>query len=168
MSEQLVKLAERQVKAEADLERAENSVKIAARDLAEIRETLIPDLMDEMELSSFTSRTGVEVKIQDSIRANISPKDPVRMVKAMKWLRDMGFAKLIKNKIEILANSDDEAQSVVRYLSKFPDQLDFSEMPSVHPSTLSSWVNKRMLAGEEVDEELLGVYNRRFSKVKVP
>ena len=159
---QLAELADRQLAAEKDVEAQELELKKAQAKLREISETLIPELMDELGLEEYKTASGLQVKVREDIRANISK---AHLNEAIAWLRGNGHERLIKNMFSLIAGDEADAHEIRRQLTDL--SLEFSENPSVHPSTLSAFVREKLRNGEDIPLEVFSVHRQRVSKVSV-
>jgi len=159
----LTQLASEQAKAEAEVARIEAELQAAKDALKVISETSVPELMDELGMTSFKTASGLTVDIKETIRASI-PKNKQPL--AFNWLREHGNAALIRRVISLPfgKGEDERAQEVMDILAQ--EGLHPDDVLSVHPSTLSAFVKEKLEKGEEIPTELFGVFRQRVSKVK--
>lgn len=162
---ELQKLAELQAEAEAKVKRIEAELSAAQKVLSDLAERQVPELMDSIGIEEFTTRTGLKISIKEVIRASIPKANEVR---AFAWLRANGSGALIKRNIvaSFGMGEDDQADHLLDIMQE--EHIEgVSDKQSVHPSTLSSFVTKRLEAGEELPIELFGVHRQRFAQVKL-
>ena len=157
---QLALLADQQRDAELVVEEKEKELALAKKRLREINEGTLPALMDELGLETFTTQSGLKISIKEAIRASIAKKNQAA---AMAWLRQHGHEKLIKHKIEVNPSNPNEAEMIVKMLEEF----SFNDNESVHAQTLAKFVREKLEAGEDIPQELFGVYRQRISKISV-
>jgi len=163
---QLNSLVDAQLAAEQSVADLEEQLKKAKGKVVGISEHDIPDLMEEMGLSEFRTVSGLRVKIKEAIYANTSPsKDPERHAAAMKWLEDHNHGGLIKRLISVGFNRDQEDAAAALCEKLEGEEYNVNKTNSVHPSSLRSWVNKMLEAGEDIPMDLFGVTKRRTSKI---
>jgi len=165
MSDKLVKLAElaaQQMVAEAKVEDVEVELQKAKSALRDIAVKQIPELMDEVGIEEFTTTTGLHITVIEAIRASITKE---KRAKAMEWLKEHGYGKLIKHNFTLAPQSPDQAEAMREKLDAF--ELEYKDSPTVHPSTLSAWVRGKLEDGEDIPLELLGVFRQRASKVDI-
>lgn len=158
----LSNLAEEQAKAAlavADLEKQLEKAKEVYKDLAERQ---VPELMDSIGIQEFKTKSGLKIKIQETIRASISVANQER---AFAWLRAGGYGALIKRNVSVQfgKGQDEAAGLLIEELEA--KSLSVDDKSSVHPSTLSSFVKEKLTAGEEMPTDLLGVVRLRVSKL---
>lgn len=159
---QLSKLAEEQVKAEAEVARLEGELEKAralARDFAERQ---VPELMDSIGIEEFKTSTGLKIKVQETIRASISAANGPR---AYAWLRENGHAALIKRvlKVEFGKGQDEAAEAALKALEE--RDLDVDDKTAVNPQTLSAFAREKLREGADIPLDLLGVHRSRVSKI---
>lgn len=159
---QLNELADQQAEAEAEVARLEAKLNEAREKLKAICERQLPELMDLIGLEEFKSRSGLRIKIDETIRASI-PK--ARTIEAMAWLKSQNHDALIKRSVavEFGRGEDAKANDLCRRLVQ--DGFSPNDEAKVHPSTLSAFVREKLKAGEEVPLDLFGVFRQRTSKI---
>ena len=155
----LAKLADQQLAAEQVVFEREKELKQAQRELKELSEVQIPELMDELGIDGFETTSGLKITIKENIRASISKAN---LSKALQWLKDNGHGKMIQRTFSVVPSDDDEAATLTQLLDKY----EYSDLPKVHHQTLTSFVRNKLEAGEEIPMELLGVYRQRVSKIQ--
>lgn len=159
-------LAEEQVAAEKKVSEAEAALKKAQDELKVLAETTIPELMDAIGIEEFKTSTGLVVRVSETIRAAI-PK-PV-LFEALAWLRANNHGSLIKRVLSLTfgKGEDDKADEWAEYMRK-QGMTDLEDKAGVHPSTLSSFVATKLKDGEELPQDLLGVFRQRSAQVEIP
>lgn len=158
-------MAEAQAKAEAEVRRIEADLQKAREHLRDISERQLPDLMDEIGLETFKTRSGLTIKVKETIRASI-PK--AKAPQAFAWLKAHNFGALIKRSVSIAfgKGEDELADNFVSELeSKYGYDVD--DKSNVHPATLSSFVKEKLENGEELPLDLFGVHRQRVTKIEV-
>lgn len=161
---QLTKLAEAQLLAEDELAKAEANVLTCKKQLEEIAERQIPDLMESVGIETFTIAGGRTISIKEKIQASI-PKDTE--AKAFKWIRKIGSGKMIKHILAVqLAMGEDElAEKITKAIKEEKPDLDIKDAEAIHASTLRSFVTRRLKAGEEVPMDLITVLRQKRSVI---
>lgn len=157
--EDLTRLAERQASLEDSVVHLEQALKVAKQELSLVAETAIPEAMEELQLVIFSTNTGLTVEVENVLQAGLS-KD--RKQEALAWLRANGHAALIKRELTVMARDDEQGQELAELLAEY----DVSDMPSVHPQTLKKFVRERLAEGEDIPQDLFGVFFQRKAKVK--
>lgn len=160
--EELATLAAEMYLAEIALEESKEKVKEAQANLDRISQGRIPQLMETLGLSDFTTKDGVKLSVGSVLRVS-PPKD--RKPEAYKWLDDNGFGDLVKRNVVIGFNRGEE--DLARKLSSDLENqgLRTKDEISVAPQTLRKWVKDRMDSGKPIDMELFGVYT--FDQAKI-
>lgn len=162
----LTGLAHDQWKAERAVEKAEEDLRKAKEDARLLRERRVPELMDEAQMSEFTTKDGIKIKVAEEIRAAI-PK--AKTAQAIKWLEENGHANLVKRSFVIEFGKDEEtwAKRFETDLKKRKRQLAVKRDQKVHPQTLGSFVREQLAEGISLPLDLLGVHRQKVSKIEV-
>lgn len=142
------------------LEELTSLVKTKHRDLTE---TIIPELMESLDLPGVPLANGVELKIERKIRAALS-KD--RAPEGCKYLREHGASSIIKHEIAVNlgTKSQEEADKIKKVLIEAGQEPEVRE--TVHHSTLTSWVRHELEDGQDIPFDLFGVFSRTVSVIK--
>lgn len=140
----------------ADLKRAQN-------ELAHISGEALPAALAEHGLSELRMADGSRVTVSTVISANIS-KD--RSDAAHQWLRDNGFADLIKNTVAVTfgKGEDEKAEALISSLDNDGYNVDHKE--AVHPSTLKAFCKEQIEKGSEIPSDLFGIYIGQKTTIK--
>lgn len=160
---ELAALAEEQAAAEAAVAQAEADLKEKKETLRLLSEVAIPELWENAGYAPGTilkTKTGLSITVTETTRANIS-KD--RMGPATAWLREHGHQFLIKRTLKVLPGDDEQGDELMRRFSD--DGLDFSDETKVNAQSLSKFVREMLAEGEEVPQDLFGVYRQRKAKI---
>jgi len=150
---------ERATKRVAD---AEAELSRANAELREIAERQIPELMDEMGLSTFTTRDGLVVEVKDKLRHSI-PKD--RRAEAHAWLIANGHGAVVKRDVLVRlgVESGDRADQARHLLEAAGFEPSTAE--KVEPATMGALLDELLERGEDVPLELFGAWRQRLAKV---
>ena len=137
-------------------------MKIARKNLERVQVELIPELMKEIGLESFTLATGEKVEAKAKITASIKVAD---REKAHAWLRDNGFGSLIKNEVTASfgKGEEDVARGLVDELTGREFVVDRKE--AVHAQTLGAFVREQLEKGSKIPMDLLGVFDVTKAKI---
>ena len=157
-------LAEKQAKAEREVARLEAELEQAKADLRKIAEQELPELMDEVGLEDFKTKSGLKITVKETIRASITKANSS---KAFAWLRSNNHASLIKRIVStpFTTGEDEKASSLITTLKE--QGFEFDDKESVHASTLSAFVREKLREGEEIPLELFSVHRQRATKVDI-
>lgn len=144
--------------------RCEVALKAAVEARREVAERRLPELMEKLGLSQFTTTSGIKVKVATSYYADIPE---ARKSEAHRWLERNGQGGLIKRNMEVsFGKGENEEAAAFKDLlahTAFSDRL--TEKEAVHPSTLRGWVREMLEAGKDVPMELFGVGRRQSVKI---
>lgn len=161
---ELSKLAEAQHAAEVKVDRIEADLKIAQEELRVIAEKKIPEKMEALGLSTYSTNTGIHVKIAEKIRASLAVEN---RPKGYAWLEENGFGGMIKSQAVIAFKRDqlEEANEFVDALRKAGKLANLER--KVEPATLTAFVKEQLSQGKELPLEVFGVFRQRIAKVEV-
>lgn len=155
------------VAAERAVADAEAKLKEAKITHSNLREAVLPELMQEMGFSSLKTVDGVDVELEEDIHAHISEE---RNEAAIKWLDDNGHGDLVKRQfiVKFDRNQETLARKFQADLKKRKTQLQTEMSMKVHPSTLKSFVKKALQDGEDIPIDTFGVHRRTVAKITMP
>lgn len=159
---QLSQLADKQAAADARVKQIEAQLEKAREEYRDISERKIPELMDELGMEEFKTKTGLKIKIKETIRASI-PK--AKQDAAFDWLRNHGYGGLVKRFVSVSfgKGEDEMAEEAFRELIQRYEGVD--DKSSVHPSTLKAFINERLAEGDEIPMDLFGVHRQRSAVI---
>lgn len=151
---------------------AEEALKQAKKQLAQIAEVELPDAMDEVGLAEFTLTDGGKVTVKRGFAPNLTK---AKVPAAYKWLRENGHGAIIKTAFDLKfgADEDDAAKAFAEILDD--EGYTYGRKESIHASTLKSFVNEQMTKptdeldeeqGEPFPQDLFGCYPYRIASVK--
>lgn len=160
----LSKLAEELSEAQAQVEVLSAALEIAQKRVTDISEHQLPELMDAVGLETITTQSGLVVQMKNVVRASIPL---ARRGEAMEWLEQNGHGAMIKREVSVSFGRDqqDEAKKLMNDLS---GEYDVKADSRVESSTLRAWVAEQLEAGNEVPQDLFGVFQQRQAKVALP
>jgi len=143
---------------DASVKDVEQALKARKRDLFNISQVQIPELMKEIGLESITTTDGSIINLKKDFSTTIKNEEGF-----FKYLRDNNYGDLIKDKIAITIQSEKE----VKLFEKLIDQVDcfYERKTGVHPQTLKKFVNDQLAEGNKIPEDLLKIYEYQFSKL---
>lgn len=149
----LVQAAKLQQTMENTIEELEKSLKIEKEFQRRQSQEIVPNMMAELGIESFTLDNGYKVSIKDDYFASI-PKD--NLYACFEWLRQSGLDGIIKT--VVAANfgkgEDQEAQQVLSVLTGMGVVADVKS--TIHPQTLKAFVKERITKGLDFDLDLFG------------
>lgn len=159
-------LAHKQKEAELKVAALQKQLQEAQDELEQISGRELPELMQELRLEDFTTSDGIAIKVKESIHCSI-PK--AREEDAFGYLEEAGDGGLVKRSFVIDFSRDEEG-----WANKFKADLAKRKKPvratikrKVEPSTLKSYVTKKLEAGATIPLELFGVHRRKVTTVEI-
>lgn len=167
---QLAKLhdaVESQTELEAKIASQKAELKESEQQLKTLTTRTIPDLMDILGMSEFTTRGGHKVAIKEIIRAAIPKK---YLNEAIQWLFDNGHERLVKQDCVISFGREDEswARQFLGQMKRRKRPLNAVWKRGVHSQTLSAWAREKLSEGVDFPADLFGLFRQRVSKVDMP
>lgn len=151
-------MAEEQVAAEIAVADAENALSEAKRVLADVQEHRLPEAMEALGLEEFKTQDGLKIKLDKKLRTSITAKN---QMEAMAWLREHGHNALIKRQLTVLAQDDDQGEQLAQMLRDY----DVADKATVPWQTMDKFVREMLEDGEDIPQELFGVYHQKKAKV---
>ena len=134
----------------------------AQKDVKNISETAIPDLMKEANMKSFTTSAGSRITIVDRVHAHISKE---RHAAAIKWLDENGHGTLATRIVSVEFGREQEKAATDLKESLSDNFSEVNQKVSVHASRLKKWVKEMMGAGEFVPVELFGIHTAKVAEI---
>lgn len=156
------RLANRQLVLQQEIESLEKRLKDKKEEFRHVSQVDLPAALDSVGLASVELADGQKVTIEEGVDARL-PKD--RKGEALRWLEEHGFEHMIKREVKATLGRDPEAAKqaaeALRQLGIEPEDAE-----TVHPQTLKAWARERLREGDEVPEDLFGLYEYRVAKIK--
>lgn len=161
----LSNLAEQQRHHEDEVERLQVELKKAQNLLKDVSEFKIPELMDKVGMSKFSTKNGLNIAIKESIRASMGA-GPAKE-KNLDWLQDNGHEAVIKVAVEVpFGKTEDERNAAKALADRLrEDGLPASFARKVEPATLMALARELLEEGRAFPEEQFGVFRQRTSKI---
>lgn len=155
-------LAFSQKQAELDVAEAEEKLAAAKNTLRDISDRQLPNLMDEAQLTEFTTRDGIKVSVKEVIRASL-PKGKEAV--AFAWLAAHEHDDLIKREFKV--PFDREAEEAASQLRTYLEEAGFSfeSKQTIHPQTLAAFVREQLEAGVDIPLEAFGAARVKSAKI---
>lgn len=150
-----------------ELAKKEEELKSLKAEIREIEEKELPDAMRACNgLERFDLKGGTQIVVKDeifcSIKADMKPQ-------ALKWLEGEGHAELIKHdvKVSFPKGKYDQADELIKVLSKKFKDIPYEEKSDVHSGTLKAWAKDQYKLGKTLPEEYFNVYEASIAKIKL-
>ena len=156
-------LAQRQVRLEREVEKAEESLKVAKAALAQVAERDLPEAMEALELVELLMADGSRVTLSDDVAVGITKE---REPQAFAWLRAHGHGRLLKRLVAVSFGRDEDA-TAERTFAQLAGQFGprASQKVTVHFQTLKAFVKEQLRDGQPLPMELFGVVPLKRTKV---
>lgn len=124
----------------------------------------MPALLSELGVSAIKLPSGEMVSIETELHCGIPA---ARKEEAFEWLRDNNHADLIKNELVVkFGRNEDNMVKEIKGVAETMG-LKFDEKTSVHSMTLKAFVKEQMRSGNDLPQDLFGVFIRRLVDVKL-
>lgn len=156
-------LGEAALALQAKLTKIEEEQTKTQKQLNEILQQQIPEIMGQCGLLSFKMENGTVLTLKDFCSGSL-PKEPGPRAIALDWLRKNGGEPLIKTELSLSfgKGEDKKAQTLVKKLNK--EGLNPSIEVGVHASTLQAFAREKLESGDPIDLKVLGLYSGRVAK----
>lgn len=162
----VARLAQRSADLENEVAVLEQALKDKKKDLQRVIEQDLPEAMDAIGMSEFTLTDGTKISVKTFYTANITAENKDE---AFAWLDEHGHGGIIKTEVSTSFGRGDleVARAFFKYCEQFGEaSVTPSLDQSVHWSTLRKFVEDEIVAGNELDRDLFGVYIGRKATVK--
>ena len=152
--------------AQAQEARLEEELKAAKARVKHLSERALPELMDAVGMEKFVTTDGIEIAVDERIRASIPA---ARHKEAMDWLDEHDFSDLVKRSFVIEFGRDDDkwASKFERDLKQRKKALNVKQAKKVHPQTLAKLIKDELEKGTAIPLDLFGAFRQRYTKIKV-
>ena len=160
-----VELGNLMLKAEAEVVRLEAELSEAKERYRKIEQGDLPDLMAELGLPMFKLADGSVFELVEDVQCGISEE---RRPAAHRWIREHGFAGLIKTEIKATFAPDELDRADALESEMREDGLTPERKEAIHAARLKSFVKERLAAGDEIPFDLFGIHPFNKAKYKQP
>ncbi len=148
--------------AELELLKQEEAVRAAQQAVRDIAEHKIPELMDEIGVSEFTTKSGIKLGVKDVVRASI----PVaRREEAYAWLDERGYGDLIKHNIVVGFGRGEEGQAKTLLHNLEVAGMRTKDERKVESATLRKLVTDLLKDGADIPMDMFGANQFRRAKI---
>lgn len=174
-------LASQQDAAQAEVFLLEAQLKGARERLRQIAEDRLPTAMADCHVKTFTTHSGLSVRVDEKFRAgqldDKTSDDEKRRplterLRALEYLEDEGHGDLMRRTIQVTLDKDSEelAAELTALLRSHrgANKIKVEEFRVVPWTTLSSFAKSQLREGYDPDLELLGVSRVTIAKVVRP
>lgn len=160
-----IAMAEVMLKAEREVNDLEEKLKTAKEKFKKIEQGDLPDLMRELGLEMFKLPDGSVFDLVEDVQCGISEE---RRPAAHLWIREHGFAGLIKTQIvaEFAPDEIERADQIEKELIE--EGVTPERKESIHAARLKSFVKERLAAGDSIPFDTFGIIPFDRVKVKQP
>lgn len=149
--------------AEAEVEKAEERLKMAKEVARVIREETIPSAMQELGLQNIVLDTGQSVKVVQEVYASIPESNKQQ---AYNWLETNNFGGIIKCDVVVPFGKGEkqDAQHLMEQIATMGYNSSYKE--SVHAQTLKAFLKEQLAAGTDIPLDLFGARPVWTAKIK--
>lgn len=164
----IMTMAEQLLETQATVARLTEELEKAQAQQTRLEQEDLPELMREVELTSFRMKDGREIELVDEISCGISKENTQA---AMSWLEKNNFGGIIKTLVKMSFDREDRAAAVelARDVEAKARAQGVTVMPevveSVHAATLKAFVKEELGRGNAIPFDLFSIHP--YSKVKI-
>lgn len=160
----LSRMFARRTEVQDKLEALQAEAKVLAEELRDLDERAFPELFDEVGVTSFKVGNR-SVSVEEKLYGGV-PKDPADREQAMRILKEHGGEALMKMNVSVAFNKGED--QAARDLAQRVHELGFNPTvdESIHSATYQKWARDLLEQGVPLDLKALGLYHRRFVKIK--
>lgn len=160
----LQNLFHRRQQAADEVERLKAELQVAEEALRDIEERQFPDLFDEVGVTGF-SVGNHKVTVEEKLYGGL-PKDPEERAIAMSILKAHGGESLMKMEVSVNFPKGQDEQARIAAALLESAGLNPVVDETIHGSTYQKWAREMLEQGVPLDLKALGLYHRRFIKIK--
>lgn len=159
------RLGMKMIRLQSDIDVLEETLKARNKELRDVSETLIPDCLLECGITSFELASGEKLILQTYYSAKI-PEGGEQV--AFNWLEKNEEDAIIKSQVSLdFGKGDAERAAEVRIVTFLENNnYIFNQKRGVHASTLKAFVKNKIESGEDLPQEMFGVYIGQRTKIK--
>lgn len=163
--QQLAKLANELVGAEAAVEAAEQALKDAKERARQLREEELPDFMQELGISDLKLEGGEKISYKDDVRLEW---DAPKKERAFAWLEEHDFGGLIKTEVGASFGKGEieKAKALLQSLSEQGFETQMKR--DVNWQTMCAFLREQIAAGNPIPLEEWGAVAVKKATVKLP
>lgn len=160
----LTELMKQLEEAEAAVQKFEAALTKAKEWERKLRQEIIPNYFDA--LPNHTPFIGLsdgrKLEVVADFAAKITEKNKAA---ALQWLREHGAGALIKNEVKATFGKGDDEKALALKAELDAKGYIAEQNEAIHWRTLRKFVGEQIEANGELDEDLLGVYKYRTTKI---
>jgi len=143
------------VSQEAKLADLEQRTKDAKRELLQLTDNELPNMLAEIGLSKMTLGDGSEVTVKQTYGASILVAN---RPKAYDWLREHGYDDIIKNVVSCQFGRGEDEKALAFKAVAENEGYPADQKTDIHSGTLRAFVKERCEAGDDFPMDLFGAY----------
>jgi hypothetical protein len=160
----LQQMFERRMELDRRVEELKAELKQKEADLRKIDELDFPELFDEVGVTGF-SVGNRHVTLEEKLYGSL-PKEPEECERALETVRSLGGESIIKTNVAASFGKGESTRAKVAAQMLADAGFPVSVSEGIHASTYQAWVREMLANGHPLDLDELGIYNRRFVKIK--
>ena len=147
------------------VQQLEEDLKEEKKSLLQLTDHELPAIMAEIGLGELKLTDGSELTLKPTYGATITG---AHREAAHQWLRDHGYDDIIKSTVSCKFDRGEEERA--RQFSQLAATGGFEteKNETIHPQTLKAFVKERLQAGEEIPQDLFGIYAGQRATIKTP
>ena len=127
---------------EGEVESLELALKERKEKLAQLKERELPDLMNQIGLSSFKTADGIKVSVKKDYKNTILNEE-----EAFRWLEETGNGALIKTEIKLNFGKGEREACLEAKKVLSDNNLSFNEKEGVNTMTLNAFTREQLEHG---------------------
>ena len=148
---------------EREVEDLKQTLKESEAALRQLTDQDLPDLLHEIGIHEFTLDDGSKVEVRPLYGASI----PVRhREEAHAWLREKGFGDIIKNVVSVPFGRGEDGKAGEFISMARMQGFEVTQKEQVHSGTLKAFVKEQIEKGQEVPNDLFGVFTGERAFIK--
>lgn len=163
--EDLVSLATKQLSIETTIGELEEQLKEAKEEYRNYSQEIIPAVMEELGIETFTLSNGYKINIKEDVFAKI-PESYVDQ--AFQWLEETNNDGIIKTQV-ITNFGKGESENALKAVELLSENGMFATLKkNVHPQTLKAFVREQISKGSGIPLDVFGASVVKTTIIQLP
>lgn len=149
----------------SDKEQLEETLKALNQEITELREVILPTIMEGVGIVSFSLSSGKKLTMEPFYSGKLSDETKAQ---ALEWLKKTNNLDIVKSEVKIPfgrgALSSSQYSELQEFLSN--KELAYTAESGIHPKTMSSFIKEQITSGHDLPRDLFNVFTGRRVVIK--
>lgn len=141
----------------ASVKDVEGALKLIKKDLFDVKQNQLPELMGSFGLTEVTTDNGAKITIKDGLSPTVKDAE-----KLYDFVREIGDGAIIKDNVTVSLN-EEVADSLFEVLVGL--DLEYDRKQGIHAATLKKWCKDKLADGVNLPEAI-SVFEYKYAQLK--